>query len=68
MDLLFAKGLLKQPSDDGKVAALIVRGEQDGVFVLGCHCENAGKPMFEYVLLDRSARLLIYPTEDMYER
>jgi hypothetical protein len=40
--LLLCECLVQQPCDDGEVAALIVRGEQDRVFVLGLrdgrHC------------------------------
>jgi hypothetical protein len=32
--------LLEEPDDDGEVAAFVVGGEEDGVFVAGCHCED----------------------------
>jgi hypothetical protein len=36
-DVLLFEGLLEEPDDDGQVAALVVGGEQDGVFVADCH-------------------------------
>lgn len=38
--LLFGKHALEQPGDDGKVAALIVGRQQDGVFGLGRHLDR----------------------------
>ena len=32
------EGLLEEPDDDGEVAAFVVGGEEDGVFVADCHC------------------------------
>lgn len=41
--VLFGKGLVQQPGDDGQVATLIVRRQNDRVLVsvsrLGRHCE-----------------------------
>ena len=37
IDLLSLEGLLEEPDDDGEVAAFIVGGEEDGVFVADCH-------------------------------
>jgi hypothetical protein len=36
-DVLLFEGLLEEPDDDGQVAAFVVGGEQDGVFVADCH-------------------------------
>lgn len=38
--LLLGEGLVEQPRDYGQVAALIVRRQEDRVFVLGWHCEG----------------------------
>jgi hypothetical protein len=41
--ILLSEGLVQQPCYYGQVAALVVCGEEDGVFVfLGCgrHCEG----------------------------
>jgi hypothetical protein len=38
--ILGLEGLLEEPDDDGEVAAFVVGGEEDGVFVAGCHCEG----------------------------
>jgi hypothetical protein len=35
--VLLFEGLLEEPDDDGQVAAFVVGGEQDGVFVADCH-------------------------------
>ena len=41
-DILLCESAVKQPGDDGQVAALIVGWENDRVFVLwnGGHCER----------------------------
>jgi hypothetical protein len=36
-NVLLFEGLLEEPDDDGQVAAFVVGGEQDGVFVADCH-------------------------------
>jgi hypothetical protein len=36
--VLCFEGLLEEPDDDGEVAAFVVGGEQDGVFVADRHC------------------------------
>ena len=36
--ILGLEGLLEEPDDDGEVAAFVVGGEEDGVFVADCHC------------------------------
>ena len=32
--------MLEEPDDDGEVAAFVVGGEEDGVFVADCHCDT----------------------------
>ena len=36
-DLLLGEHALEEPGDDGQVAALVVRGEEDGVLVFDGH-------------------------------
>lgn len=40
--LLLGEGLVEQPDYDGEVAALVVGGEEDGVFVLDGHGGRGG--------------------------
>jgi len=37
--VLGLEGLLEEPDDNGEVAAFVVGGEEDGVFVADCHCD-----------------------------